>query len=291
MNNEIPYMTLANGVRMPEIGYGVFQLTDYDECRSCVYDAIHQGYRLIDTASAYFNEEAVGDAVRQAITDGLVQRNDLFITTKVWIQDYSREGVRNSVYQSMAKLKTDYLDLVLLHQPYGDWVRAYLALEEICREGLACSIGVSNFNQTKMMKLLSLADIKPMVNQIEIHPFFTETEYTRWLRSQNIQPQAWGPLNEGQRGIFAHPILTRIGQKYGKTAAQVALRWNIQRGNAIIPKSRRHDHRAENIDLFDFQLSELEMEEIDQLDEGYSEIIDLDSPASERLFLKWKIHE
>lgn len=291
MNNEIPYITLANGARMPQVGYGVFQLTDYDECRACVYDAIRQGYRLIDTASAYFNEEAIGDAVQQAVSEGLVQRSDLFITTKVWIQDYSRQGVRSSIEQSLAKLKTDYLDLVLLHQPYGSWQQAYQALEEIYREGISHSIGVSNFNQEKMTQLLSSANIRPMVNQIEIHPFFSEKGYTRWLLQQNIQPQAWGPLNEGQRGIFTHPLLTNIGKKYGKTAAQIALRWNIQQGNAVIPKSRRHDHRAENIDLFDFQLNKQEMEQIDQLDEGYSEIIDLDNPASERLFLKWKIHE
>lgn len=276
---------------MPQIGYGVFQIKDYDTCRKCVREAIECGYRLFDTAAAYFNENAVGDAMAEAIDDGIVRREDIFLATKVWLQDYGREKTRAAVEKSMKNLRTDYLDLVLLHQPFGEWLEAWKELEELQKEGRIRAIGTSNFTPAKMKELLADADVRPQINQIEIHPFYTENRYTARLRSEHIQPEAWGPLNEGQRAIFENPILTRIGHAHGKSAAQVALRWNLQRGNVIIPKSTRRSHMEENLNILDFALSDEEMSQVESMDLGHSEIIDFESPATERLLLKWKIHD
>lgn len=286
----VPKVKLSNGVEMPQIGFGVFQLRDYDICRQCVLEAIRCGYRLFDTAAAYFNENAVGDAAAGAISEGLVTREDLFLTTKVWLQDFGREETRLAVEKSMQNLRTDYLDLVLLHQPYGNWKDAWAALEELQREGKVRAIGTSNFTDSRMKELLALGGAVPQVNQIEIHPFYTESSYTERLRRKKIQPEAWGPLNEGQRGIFDNTVLTEIGAAHGKSAAQTALRWNLQKGNVIIPKGTRPEHMRENIDILDFALTPEEMDQIDSMDHGHSEIIDFNNPATERLLLKLKIH-
>lgn len=291
MEMNIPTVTLSNGVEMPQIGFGLFQIRDYNECHRCVTDAIDCGYRLFDTAAAYFNEDALGDAAAEAIEKGKVRREDLFLTTKVWLQDFGKEETRAAVEKSMQNLRTDYLDLVLLHQPFGNWQEAWKTLEQLQREGKIRAIGTSNFNQKKMDQLLAIADVAPQVNQIEIHPFYTETRYTTRLLKQHIQPEAWGPLNEGQRDIFENGTLARIGQAHGKSVAQVALRWNLQKGNVIIPKGTKKEHMKENIDILDFTLSPEEMGSIDAMDRGRSEIIDFDSKATERLLLKLKVHE
>lgn len=287
----IPTVKLSNGVDMPQIGFGLFQIKDYDKCYRCVTDAIECGYRLFDTAVAYFNENAIGDATADAIKNELVKREDLFLTTKVWVQDYGKEETRLSVENSLKRLRTDYLDLVLLHQPFGNWQEAWKALEQLQREGKIRAIGTSNFTSARMKQLLNIADVRPQVNQIEIHPFYSEAKYTDRLLHQHIQTEAWGPLNEGQRDIFENNTLTRIGQVHGKTAAQTALRWNLQKGNVIIPKGTKKEHMQENIDILDFTLSPEEMSDIDAMDRGRSEIIDFNSKATERLLLKLKVHD
>lgn len=289
--NKIPAVTLSNGVKMPQIGFGLFQMRDYDNCRKCVSDAISCGYRLFDTAAAYFNEEALGDAAAEQISRGLVKREDLFLTTKVWLQDFGEKETEAAVESSMRNLKTDYIDLVLLHQPFGNWQAAWKSLERMQKEGRIRAIGISNFNEQKMKELLKIAGEKPQVNQIEIHPFYTEENYTNELRREGIQPEAWGPLNEGQRHIFENSVLTEIGKKYGKSAAQTALRWNLQKGNVIIPKGTKKEHMMENFDIFDFELTPEDMSVISSMDLGHSEIIDFNSPATERLLLKLRIHD
>lgn len=286
----IPTVLLSGNISMPQVGYGVFQIRDYGTCKQCVREAIGLGYRLFDTASAYFNEDAVGDACAAAISDGEVRREDLFLTTKVWLQDFGEKETEAAVERSLRNLRTDYLDLVLLHQPYGRWQEAWRSLEKLQKKGLIRAIGTSNFTPGKMQELLSFAHGKPQVNQIEIHPFYTEDGYTEELHRENIQPEAWGPLNEGQRNIFRNPILTEIGKSHGKTAAQTALRWNLQKGNVVIPKSTNPDHMKENLDIFDFELTSKEMTEIESMDLGRSEIIDFENPATERLLMKLKIH-
>lgn len=248
------------------------------------------GYRLFDTAAAYFNESALGNATQAAIAAGTVKREDLFLTTKVWLQDYGHRETRQAVQDSLENLQTDYLDLVLLHQPFGNWQEAWETLEELQSEGLIRAIGTSNFTKEKLEELLGSAEIIPQVNQMEIHPFYSERDYTEWLREKGIQPEAWGPLCEGLKGIFTNPVLSQIGEHYGKSAAQVALRWSLQQGNVIIPQGKQEDHCRENLEVCDFELSEEDMEQISKLDLGHSEIIDFHSPATERLLLKWKIH-
>lgn len=292
MNKQnIPVVELSGGVSMPQIGYGVFQIRDYDECKRCVSEAIRSGYRLFDTAAAYFNENAVGDAVAEAIEAGIVKREDIFLTTKVWVQDFGEEETERAVRTSMKNLRMDYLDLVLLHQPYGNWKAAWKTLEKLQKEGVIRAIGTSNFTEAKMNELLGFAERKPQVNQMEIHPFYTEGSYTEKLEKAGIQPEAWGPLNEGQRNIFHNSVLSEIGKKYGKSAAQTALRWNLQSGNVIIPKGTKEEHMQENIDILDFELSADEMDMISALDLGHSEIIDFNNPATGRLLMKLKIHD
>ena len=288
---SVPCIQLSEDIKMPLVGYGVFQIRDYRTCRTCVREAIDCGYRLFDTAAAYFNEEAVGDAVADAIRDGAVKREDVFLTTKIWIQDYGKDETPAALEASLKKLRTDYIDLVLLHQPFGRWQEAWKTLGELKQRGVIRAIGTSNFTRKKMRELLSFSQVRPAVNQVEIHPFYAESRYCRFLQKEHIQPEAWGPLNEGQRGIFRNAVLTEIGQAHGKSAAQAALRWNIQKGNVIIPKSTRVDHMKENLDIFDFELAPEEMKAIDALDRGRSEIMDFENPATERLLMKLKIHD
>lgn len=273
---------LNNGVMMPLEGFGVFQIPDLAECERVTIEAIRQGYRLIDTAAAYQNEEAVGAAIAKSG----VPREELFITTKLWVQDISYEAAGTAFERSLQKLGLDYLDLYLIHQPMGDFFGAWRRLEELHREGKIRAIGVSNFYPAVLANFCETVEIKPMVNQVELHPFFQQEAALATMKEYGVVPQAWGPLAEGKHGIFTHPVLTKIGEKYGKTAAQVALRWNTQRGVSILPKSVRAERIAVNLDIWDFALNEAEMAEIAKLDLGHSEIVNHDDPA----FVKW-LHE
>ena len=273
---------LNNGVMMPLEGFGVFQIPDLAECERVTIEAIRQGYRLIDTAAAYQNEEAVGAAIAKSG----VPREELFITTKLWVQDISYEAAGTAFERSLQKLGLDYLDLYLIHQPMGDFFGAWRRLEELHRAGKIRAIGVSNFYPAVLANFCETVEIKPMVNQVELHPFFQQEAALATMKEYGVVPQAWGPLAEGKHGIFTHTVLTKIGEKYGKTAAQVALRWNTQRGVSILPKSVRAERIAVNLDIWDFALNEAEMAEIAKLDLGHSEIVNHDDPA----FVKW-LHE
>ena len=273
---------LNNGVMMPLEGFGVFQIPDLAECERVTIEAIRQGYRLIDTAAAYQNEEAVGAAIAKSG----VPREELFITTKLWVQDISYEAAGTAFERSLQKLGLDYLDLYLIHQPMGDFFGAWRRLEELHRAGKIRAIGVSNFYPAVLANFCETVEIKPMVNQVELHPFFQQEAALATMKEYGVVPQAWGPLAEGKHGIFTYPVLTKIGEKYGKTAAQVALRWNTQRGVSILPKSVHAERIAVNLDIWDFALNEAEMAEIAKLDLGHSEIVNHDDPA----FVKW-LHE
>ena len=273
---------LNNGVMMPLEGFGVFQIPDLAECERVTIEAIRQGYRLIDTAAVYQNEEAVGAAIAKSG----VPREELFITTKLWVQDISYEAAGTAFERSLQKLGLDYLDLYLIHQPMGDFFGAWRRLEELHRAGKIRAIGVSNFYPAVLANFCETVEIKPMVNQVELHPFFQQEAALATMKEYGVVPQAWGPLAEGKHGIFTHPVLTKIGEKYGKTAAQVALRWNTQRGVSILPKSVRAERIAVNLDIWDFALNEAEMAEIAKLDLGHSGIVNHDDPA----FVKW-LHE
>lgn len=282
------FLTLSNGIKMPLEGFGVFQVSDPAVCKQAVLDAIKTGYRLIDTAAIYMNEEAVGAAVKEAIETGLVTREELFITTKVWVSDASYEGAKRAFERSMKKLQLDYLDMLMLHQPYGDVYGAWKAMVELYNEGKVKALGVANFNIGKFTEFAEIVDVKPHVNQIELHPFFAQYAAIENMKSYDCVPQAWGPLAEGKHGIFTHPVLTEIGAKYGKTAAQVALKWNAQRGVSIIPKSVHKERMEQNIDIWDFVLSDADMKQIDALDLGHSEIIDHNDPAIVKYILSAK---
>ena len=279
-------ITLNNGVEMPLEGFGVFQVPDGEVCRKAVLDAIDSGYRMIDTAAAYMNEEAVGKAIKESG----INRSDLFITTKLWTQDASYEGAKAAFNASLEKLGLDYLDLYLIHQPIGDYYGAYRAMEELYRQGRVRAIGVCNFYPERITDLVLHADIVPAVNQVELHPFFQQPEAIKNMNELGIQPEAWGPFAEGKHGIFTHETLSAIGSKYGKSAAQVALRWNVQRGVVVIPKSTHKERMEQNIGIWDFRLSDDDMEEIARLDIGHSEIVDHSDPAFIRMISGLKIH-
>ena len=281
------HITLRNGVEMPLEGFGVFQVPDAAVCEQAVSDAIQTGYRLIDTAAAYFNEEAVGAAIAKCG----VPREELFITTKLWIQDQGYEKAKTAFQTSLDKLGLDYLDLYLIHQPMSDYYGSWRAMEELYETGKVRAIGVCNFYPERLADLCLNARIAPMVNQVELHPFFAQSGALDTMREFGVQPEAWGPLAEDKHGIFTHPVLTEIGKKYGKTAAQVALRWNTQRGVVIIPKSTHKERMEENLAIWDFQLSEADMAAIAALDLGHSEIIDHFSAETAKFLNGWKIHE
>ena len=286
------FVTLNNGIKMPLEGFGVFQIEDAAECERVTYDAIKTGYRLIDTAAAYMNEEAVGKAVAKAIDEGLTTREELFLTTKVWVQDQkSEETAYQAVKTSLAKLGLSYVDLILLHQPMGDYFAAYRGIEKAYAEGLTKAIGVANFYPAILANLCETVKVIPAVNQVELHPFFAQEEALKTMKSYGVQPQAWGPLAEGKHGIFTDKKLTAIGQKYGKSAAQVVLRWNVQRGVSIIPKSVHVERMQQNIDIWDFTLTDEEMAAIVAKDLGHSEIVDHSSPDFVKMICGWKIHE
>ncbi len=263
------YITLNNGVKMPMEGFGVFQVRDRSECEQAVLDAISAGYRLIDTAASYGNEEAVGAALKKS---GAC-REDLFITTKLWVSDSSYEGAKKAFESSLQKLGLEYLDLYLLHQPMGDYYGAWRALEELYKEGRIRAIGVCNFYPHVLADFCETVDVPPMVNQVELHPFFQQPEALSLMKEYEVQPEAWGPFAEGRHGIFTHPVLTEIGAKYGKSPAQIALRWNVQRGVVVIPKSTHRNRMEQNFDIWNFSLTDEEMAEVAALDIGHSEIV------------------
>lgn len=273
------YVTLANGVKMPILGYGVYQVTK-DECERCVSDALAVGYRHIDTAQAYFNEEEVGAAIEKSD----IPREDLFITTKVWIDNYGYENTKASVVESMKKLRCDYIDLVLLHQPFSDTYGAWRALEEMYYEGKIRAIGISNFYADRMVDFASFNRIKPMVNQMETHILNQQKELKKWADKYGVQLEAWGPFGEGRKGIFENPTVNEIGKKYGKTAAQVMLRWNIQRGVVVIPKSTHKERMEENFNVFNFKLTDEDMAAIAALDQAESAFFSHIDPAMTEWF-------
>lgn len=286
------YVTLNTGAKMPLEGFGVFQIPDAKECERSVYDAIRTGYRLLDTAAAYGNEEALGKAVKRAAADGLIKREDLFITTKVWVQDEkTEETAYEAVKTSLAKLDLEYVDLVLLHQAMGDYFAAYRGITRAYKEGLTKAVGVSNFFPFVLANFCETAEVIPAVNQIELHPFFTQEDAIALMKEYGVVPQAWGPLAEGKHGIFTDPDLTAIGEKYGKSAAQTALRWNIQRGVSILPKSTHVERMEQNIAIWDFELTEEEMQTISEKDLGHSEIINHFDPQLVKMLCGMKIHE
>ncbi len=281
------YVTLNNGIKMPLEGFGVFQVPDPAQCKQAVLDAINSGYRLIDTAAAYMNEEAVGAAIKESGVD----RSELFITTKLWVQDADYESAKKAIETSLEKLGLDYLDLYLIHQPMGDYVGAYRAMEEAYKEGKLRAIGVCNFYPARLADLCETVDVIPAVNQVELHPFFQQEDALALMKEYGVRPEAWGPFAEGNHGIFTHPVLSSIGEKYGKSAAQVALRWNVQRGVVVIPKSVHKDRMGQNMNIWDFELSEEDMNEIAKLDIGHSEIVNHDDPNFVKMLHGLKVHE
>ncbi len=267
-------VVLNNGVRMPILGFGVFQMTDPAECEASVAEALRVGYRLIDTAASYGNEEAVGQAIRRSG----IPREDLFVTTKLWIQDVGYESAKRAFDRSLKRLQLDYLDLYLIHQPYGDVHGAWRAMEELNREGRVRAIGVSNFHPDRVMDLIVFNEVVPAVNQVETHPFCQQIETQRFLEENSVQIESWAPFGEGRNGMFENPLLRRIGSRHGKSVAQVILRWLIQRRVVAIPKSARPERIRENFDIFDFELSPEEMAEIATLDTGKSLFFDHRDP-------------
>ncbi|WP_278909283.1 aldo/keto reductase [Faecalicoccus pleomorphus] len=281
------YVTLNNGNKMPLEGFGVFQITDPLECEKVVLQALENGYRLIDTAAAYFNEQAVGQAIRKS----QIARQEIFVTTKLWIQDYGYDNAKKAIDTCLENLGLEYIDLILLHQAFGDYYGAYRALEDAYKEGKIKAIGVANFYPDRLVDLCMNMEITPAVNQIECHPFFQREEDIKIAQEYGVQIEAWGPFAEGGHNIFQHPVLIKIGEKYGKSAAQVVLRWNIQRGVIVIPKSVHENRIRENIDIWDFELSERDMKEIRQLNIGKTEIIDHYSIPVVKMLNTHKIHE
>ena len=275
------YITLSNGVKMPQLGYGVYQVTK-EECERCVMDALSVGYRSIDTAQSYFNEEEVGSAIEKSG----ISRKELFLTSKVWIEHFGYKECKKSVLESMEKLRTDYLDLMLLHQPFGDTYGAWRALEELYDAGKLRAIGISNHYADRMVEFANFTRIKPMVNQMEVHPFQQQKELKKWMDKYDIRLEAWAPFGEGRNGLFENETLKEIGKKYGKTTAQVMLRWHIQRGVIVIPKSVHKERMIENFAVFDFSLSEEDMQKIAQMDTATSAFFSHQDPAMVEWFVK-----
>ena len=277
------YIKLSNGVKMPQIGYGVYQVTP-GECERCVSDALSVGYRMVDTAQAYANEEGVGNAWKKSG----IRREDLFLVSKIWISNYGYERAKASIDESLRKLQTDYIDLMLLHQPFCDRYGAYRALIDAYREGKLRAIGVSNFYPDHLIDLASNVEIKPMVNQVETHVFNQQIEAKKYMDELDCRIMSWGPLAEGRNNFFKNETLAEIGRKYGKTVPQVTLRWLLQRGVIIIPKSTHKERMAQNIDIFDFELSSDDMSLIKTLDTGKSLFFDHHDGEVTKMFMGWR---
>ncbi len=273
------YVTLNNGIKMPVLGYGVYQVSN-QECEQCVLHAIEAGYRLIDTAQAYGNEEAVGNAISKCN----VPRDDLFLTTKVWISNGGYEKAKASIQESLRKLQTEYIDLLLIHQPFNDYYGTYRAMEEAYKEGWLRAIGVSNFYPDRLIDLCQFVEVPPAVNQIETHVFQQQKQAHKYMEKYQVQHESWGPFAEGRKDFFTNPVLVEIGKKYGKSTAQVALRFLIQSNVVVIPKSVHKEHMLQNIDVFDFTLDQEDMTAIRALDEKESLFFSHYDPATvERL--------
>lgn len=275
------YVTLANGVKMPQLGYGVYQVSK-DECERCVLDALKVGYRHIDTAQSYFNEEEVGNA----IANSGIPREEIFITTKVWIENFGYESTKASVLESMRKLKTNYIDLMLLHQPFADYYGAWRALEDLYSERKLRAIGISNFYPDRMVDLCSFARIKPMVNQVETHPYNQQIEAQKWMEKYGVQIEAWAPFAEGRDGLFTDKTIAEIAKKYNKSVAQVILRWELQRDIVVIPKSVHIERMSENFNIFDFELTQSDMKVIATLDKNQSSFFSHSDPNMVEWFVK-----
>lgn len=278
-------VTLNNGVKMPILGFGVYQIPDANECEKAVYEALLAGYRLIDTAAGYLNEEAVGRAVKRSG----VPREELFITTKIWVQDAGYESAKLAFAKSLKKLQLDYLDLYLIHQPFGDYYSTWRAMEELYREGKIRAIGVSNFMPDRLMDLMVHNEIAPAVNQIETHPFYQQTESAAFLKAQGVQHQSWAPFAEGRNNLFSNEVLTSIAEKHHKSVAQVVLRWMVQREIVVIPKSVSKERIAENFNIFDFTLSADDMKQISALDTRQSLFLSYHDPEVAKMMGKWKV--
>lgn len=280
------YRTLSNGVELPMIGYGTFQIKDAAQCEQCVSQALEAGYRLFDTAASYENEAAIGRALHGS---GL-PRKEWFVTTKLWVQDAGYDGTLKAFDRSLKQLGLDHIDLYLIHQPFGDYYGAWRAMERLYREGGVRAIGVSNFTPERLVDLCMNQEIRPMVNQIEVHPFFQQNTALRVMEDYGVVPQAWGPFSEAQKDIFHHKTLAKIAGRHGKTTAQVILRWHLQRNIPAIPKTVHRERMIENLNVFDFELTEKEMERIAGMDIGHSEIIDHHCFSTARQLNSVKIH-
>lgn len=263
------YRKFYNGVEIPMLGFGVYQIPKYEDAKNAVLSALKIGYRSIDTAQAYMNEKAVGDAIKESG----IKREEIFITTKLWIKDFSYDGAIKAANLSMERLGVDYIDLILLHQPMGDYINAWKGLEKLYKEGKVKAIGMANCYPHILADICETFEIKPMINQVEMHPFFQQKLNLDTMKEYNVVPEAWAPFNEGLRDFFNNTTLVKIGEKYNKSAAQVALRWNIQRGVVVIPKTVHEDRMIQNFNVFDFSLSDNDMKEIEKMDIGHSEIV------------------
>lgn len=281
MSNNVPTVKLNNGVEMPTLGFGVFQVPDLSQAEQAVTEAIETGYRLIDTAAAYQNEEAVGKAIKNSS----VNRDDIFVTSKLWVSDFNYERAKKGINTSLQKLGLDYMDLYLLHQPYGDTMGAWRALEEAQKEGKIRAIGVSNFYADQLQDLMLTMPVKPAVNQIEVNPWYQEDAEVKFAQSQGVRVEAWAPFAEGKHNIFTNETIAEIAAKYVKSNGQVILRWLLQRGITVIPKSVHQKRMAKNIDVFDFELSNDDMQKMASLDKKESQFFDHRDPMTiEQIF-------
>lgn len=287
------FVTLYNGVKMPQEGFGVFQVREKEECRRSVLAAIRAGYRLIDTAASYTNEDAVGEAVREAVSEGICTREELFITSKMWVQDMENYNMaKAAIDASLKKSGLEYFDLYLLHQAMKDYFSAWRAMEAAYKEGKLRAIGVSNFYPHVLTNFCETVECKPMVNQVELHPFFAQPEALETMRYYGVVPEAWAPLGGGRYAPFENEVLKAIAEAHGKSIGQVMLRWNIQRGVVVIPKSTHEERIRENFDLWDFALTEEEMAKISALDMGYTgTAVKHFDPEFVRMCTSRKIHD